>query len=92
MIAVLTESVTLDRRAERNRALLAAERVREQATREANVEYSETVEKLRERFELELAEACERRRRRIVPAQRAYNAAVVAAESSIDTAPVKNLR
>lgn len=66
--------------AERNRAFLSAERVKEQATRDANVEYSETVAKLRERFEFDLAQAAEHRRRRTLPAQRAYNAAVIAAE------------
>jgi hypothetical protein len=64
----------------RNRALLAAEHVREVATHEADVEYSETVYKLRERFEADLAEATTVRLVHVAPAHRAYNASVVAAE------------
>jgi hypothetical protein len=70
----------VDRRAARNAALLAAECEREHATRDAEIEYSETVSKLRERFEADLAEASVHRLARVTPAQRAYNAAVVAAK------------
>jgi hypothetical protein len=69
-----------ERRAARNTALLAAERERERATRDAEIEYSETVAKLRERFEGDLAEASAHRLARVTPAHRAYNRAVVAAE------------
>lgn len=68
------------RRAIRNAALLAAEREREAATHDAEVEYSETVTKLRERFEADLAAASADRVARVTPAHRAYNRAVVAAE------------
>jgi hypothetical protein len=61
-------------------ALLAAERARHERTRDAEIEYSETVAKLREHFELDLAEAATIRRSRVTPAHRAYNGAVVAAE------------
>ncbi len=71
---------TDEERARRNAALLAAELERKQATHEAEVEYSETVFKLRERFEADLAEAARARLARITPAHRAYNIAVVAAE------------
>lgn len=67
-------------RAARNAALLAAERQRTVATREAEIEYSETVAKLRERFEADLAAAAGHRIERVTPAHRAYNRAVVAAE------------
>ena len=66
--------------AARNNALLNAERVREETTRDAEVEYSESVAKLRERFEGDLAEATALRIARVTPAHRAYNAAVAAAE------------
>ena len=68
------------RRAVRDAALLAAERERDAATYQADVEYSETVAKLRERFEADLAEATPLWLERVCPAQRAYNHAVVAAE------------
>jgi hypothetical protein len=68
--------------AERNRALLAAEQARALAVRDADLEYSETVAKLRWNFETELAEVETRRRTRVFPAHRAYNAAVVAAEQA----------
>jgi hypothetical protein len=64
----------------RNAAFLAAERERERATHEAEVEYSETVSKLRERFEADLADAAARRRVAVRPAHQAYNCAVIAAE------------
>ena len=70
----------IERRSAHNAALLAAEREREHATRDAEVEYSETVGKLRERFEADLAEASVHRLARVTPAQRDYNRAVVAAE------------
>jgi len=66
--------------AARNRALLAAEDTRAVATRDAEIEYSETVTKLREWFEVELAEAAALRLARVTPAHCAYNRAVVAAE------------
>ena len=71
---------TVEDRAVRNAALVAAEVARHQATHEAEVEYSETVMKLRERFEADVAEANRLRIARITPAHRAYNRAVVAAE------------
>lgn len=71
---------TPERRTARNTALLAAERRRASATRDAEIEYSETVGKLRERFEHDLADAAAHRLARVTPAQRAYNAAVIAAE------------
>lgn len=43
--------------AARNARLLAAERDRTEATRDAEIEYSETVTKIREHYETELAEA-----------------------------------
>ena len=64
----------------RNSALLAAEAERAAATRDAQIEYSETVTKLREAFEADLAAAHALLLRRIRPAHRAYNAAVIAAE------------
>lgn len=65
---------------ERNSALLAAEQARSAATRDAEIEYSETITKLRERFEADLAEAAALRLARVTPAHRAYNAAVLTAE------------
>ena len=70
----------VDHRAARNAALLGAEHKREQATRDAEIEYSETVGKLRERFEADIAEAAAARLSRVTPAHREYNRAVVAAE------------
>lgn len=64
----------------RNAAFLAAERQREEETRDAEVEYSETVRKLRDRFEADVAEAAAARLARVTPAHRAYNRAVTAAE------------
>lgn len=64
----------------RNAALLEAERVRAVGVHEAEVEYSETVLKLREAFESDVAEASSRRLEAIMPVHRAYNAAVIAAE------------
>jgi hypothetical protein len=64
----------------RNAALIAAEAHRAAAIRDADVEYSETVWKLRERFEGDLAEAAARRLTAVTPAHRAYNAEVIAAE------------
>lgn len=70
-------------RDERNAALLQAEADRYHATRDAEIEYSETVAKLREQFESDLAEAATRRRAAVSPAHRAYNVAVIAAEQLI---------
>ena len=70
----------VERVAARNAAFLTAERERQRATRDADIEYSETVGKLRERFEGDLAEAAALRLARVAPAQRAYNVAVIAAE------------
>jgi hypothetical protein len=67
-------------RATRNYALVGAESVRALATREAEVEYSETVLKLREHYESDLAEAAASRLREVTPAHRAYIRAVIAAE------------
>lgn len=47
---------------------------------DAEVEYSETVAKLAERFEADRAEALRHYLARVTPAHRAYNAAVVRAE------------
>jgi hypothetical protein len=71
---------TDEERATRNAALQAAEAERKTATYEAEIEYGETVAKLRERFEVDLAEAARLRLARVMPAHQAYNAAVVAAE------------
>jgi hypothetical protein len=78
----MTPSIRADTeaRAARNAKLLEAERQREQATRDAEIDYSETVRKLREHFEADLAEAAALRLVRVSPAHRAYIAAVVAAE------------
>jgi hypothetical protein len=64
-------------RAER---LVRAEHDRIAACREADVEYSETVMKLRERFEAELADALSRRLAAVRPVQQAYNRATVRSE------------
>ena len=72
----------------RNHALLAAEHDRAVATRHAEIEYSETVFKLREAFEADLASASARRNERVLPAHRAYNAAVIAAEQAYGAAKV----
>jgi hypothetical protein len=64
----------------RNAALLEAEVRRAEAVREAEVEYTETVGKLRERYDADLAEAAARRLRAVTPAHQAYNRAVIAAE------------
>jgi hypothetical protein len=71
---------TASAREARNAALLSAEVQRSQATHDAEVEYSETVAKLRERYEIDLAEALRRRLVAVTPAHKAYNRAVVAAE------------
>lgn len=67
-------------RAIRNAALLQAEVVRSRSTEDALVEYSETVTKLRERFEADVYEASLRLRYAVRPAHQAYNAAVIEAE------------
>lgn len=74
--------LTDEQRDVRNAALLAAEAERKDATYDADVEYAETVVKLRERYEADLAEAARVRLARVMPAHRAYNRAVVAAEHS----------
>lgn len=71
---------TVEDRAARNAVLVAAEVARHQATHDAEVEYSETVFKLRERFEADVAEANRVRIARVTPAHRDYNRTVVAAE------------
>lgn len=76
----MSESVTQPHRDTRNRALLAAEGDRTIATRDAQIEYSETVSKLREAFEVGLADARARFNERVLPAHRACNGAVIAAE------------
>jgi hypothetical protein len=82
----MSTMIRLDPQVERNRALAAAEHDRAAATRDADMEYSETVAKLRWSFESELVEAAARRRARVLPAHRAYNAAVVAAEQTFAAA------
>ena len=69
-----------EQRAARNAELLAAEAQRKESTHDAEVEYSEAVAKLRERYQADLAEAARLRLARVTPAHRAYNVAVVAAE------------
>jgi hypothetical protein len=73
-------TLTASARDARNAALRAAEVDRYHATHDAEVEYAETVAKLRERYEADLAEAARRRLRAVTPAHQAYNRAVVAAE------------
>jgi hypothetical protein len=73
---------TDEERTIRNSALLAAEAERKAATYEAEIEYGETVAKLRERFEVDVAEAARLRLARVTPAHRAYNVAVLQAERS----------
>jgi hypothetical protein len=75
-----THDVSTSAHAARNAALLAAEARRSEATHDAEVEYSETVRKLRERFEADLDEAGRIRLVRVTPAQREYTRAVVRAE------------
>ncbi|HET6878022.1 MAG TPA: hypothetical protein VFH38_10870 [Jatrophihabitans sp.] len=76
----------------RNAALLEAERLRAQATRAAEQEYSETVARLRAKFEAELTAAAERRRSVVRPAHRAYNAAVIEAELMLAAASLVGTR
>lgn len=82
----MSRTIRFDPQVARNRALVAAEHDRTAATRDAEMEYSETVAKLRWTFESELLEAAARRRARVLPAHRAYNAAVAAAERDYATA------
>lgn len=79
----MTATWTDEGRALRNAALLAAEHDRKEATRDVEVEYAETVAKLRERFEHDVAEANRARLARLTPAHQAYNRAVVAAERGL---------
>jgi hypothetical protein len=72
----------------RNCALLAAEWRRAAATRDAEIEFSETAVKLREAFEADLAEAVARRNARVMPALRAYNASITAAERAYAAARI----
>lgn len=71
-------------RTERNQALLAAEAELRATIQDAEVEYSETVGKLRAVFEADLAEAARWRLVQVTPARQAYNRAVVAAEHGED--------
>lgn len=71
-----------DARRLRNEALGRAIHERSLATREAEIEYSETVAKLRERFEADLAEALRRHRTTVRPAHQAFNAAMLRAEQA----------
>jgi len=64
----------------RNAALDRAQHERALRTREANIEYSETVAKLREQFETNLADAASRHRAAVRPVHTAFNAAIIAAE------------
>jgi sensor c-di-GMP phosphodiesterase-like protein len=64
-------------------ALVAAERERIDATHDADVEFSETVSKLREQYENGVAEATRYRLARVTPAHQTYNRAVVAAERNL---------
>lgn len=66
----------------RNDALGRAIHERSLATREAEIEYSETVAKLRDRFEADLAEALRRHRAAVLPAHQAFNAAMLRAEQA----------
>lgn len=77
----MTTEATTPAQRRRAEALLRAERERAAATHDADIEYAETVAKLRERFDCDLADALGRRLAAVRPAQRAYNAATVRAES-----------
>jgi len=66
----------------RNDALAQALRGRSLATHDAEADYSETVAKLRERFEADLADALARRIAAVCPAHRAFNAAMIRAEQA----------
>jgi molybdopterin synthase catalytic subunit len=65
---------------QRNVRLMTAERTRAEATRDAELEFSETVRRLRARFEADLAAATAHRIARVRPAHQRYNRAVTAAE------------
>jgi hypothetical protein len=71
---------TASARDARNAALVEAEVQRTLATHDAEVEYSETVAKVRERYRADLADAAAHRLRSVRAAHQAYNRAVVAAE------------
>lgn len=64
----------------RNAAFLTAEAERAAASRSAQIEYSETVAKLREQFEGDLGEATRRYCEAVCPVHRRYNAAIIEAE------------
>jgi hypothetical protein len=67
----------------RNAALVQAEATRSQAAHDAQIEYSETVSKLRESYEGDVAHALATLRAALLPSYQAYNAAVIAAEESV---------
>ena len=73
-------SINLDAAQRRAEALEEARRGCADAVRDSQVEYSEMVGKLRERFEIDLADALEHYRHGVINKQRAYNAAVIQAE------------
>jgi len=77
-----TDTALSSLRDTRNAALVAAEKIRAAAVRDANIEYGETVAKLRERFEGDIADAAAQRIAAVTPAMRAYNARVIAAEQA----------
>lgn len=64
----------------RNDALAKATHDRALATHDADVEYSETVAKLRERYDHDLAAALQRHLSAVRGAHRAFNAATIRAE------------
>lgn len=82
----MSESMTsadrqlLTARQVRNEALVRAQRMRSMATKQADIEYSETVNEIRERCQAALDDAALRHRRAVHPADRAFNQAVIAAE------------
>jgi hypothetical protein len=83
MIRSIAAGDTLARaRQIRNDALSGAQRERALGTHQADLEYSATVAKLRERFEADLAEAAVRHREAVRPVHRAFNTAVIEAEQA----------
>jgi hypothetical protein len=80
-----TNPATAAELAARNVALVQAEIARSHASHEAQVEYSETVAKLRERYEQDIAAALAQLRASTRPAYQAYNEAVITAEQSVRT-------
>ena len=61
-------------------ALGAAMALRQRDTRDAEIDYSETMVKLQERYASDAAEALEHYRHAVTPAHRAANAAMIEAE------------